>query len=160
MAKFKNIPCVCNVWWQFSAIPIFKNDISIHFVYPQTPIDQRIWTCATTVIPPKTFPLEALNGEITEFRRKYLPVNDESWLIPFMLKNDIQTTFIKRHFPYQTILNEKETSLSGENAKKYDKYGYSNTEKTLYIMLKKLKLVEKFTKFHPGYSSARYESII
>ena len=157
LSKYQNIKTVCNVWWQFSAIPVFNNDIKIRFEYPNVPISNQIWTCATMIIPPKIFPLDALDEDITEFRRKYLPYNDESWLIPFMIKNDILTTFIKKNYIYQTISNEKQTSLSQENSVKKDEFGYNRTEKTLYLMLKKLSLIERFTKIHPGYSGERYE---
>ena len=150
---------ICNVWKQFSAVPHYDNDIKINFRYDKAEALLTRWTCATCAIPPRLFPLEALSNEIQTFTKEHLPKNDEAWLIPFVLAKGIQTTFIPRLFLYQTIPSEKSTSLSQSNTAP-DAHGYKSTEKCLYLMLKKLGMLDKYTKLFPGYNYRTYERIL
>lgn len=149
--------CICNVWRQFSAVPFYVNDIKLKFNYVPQKISRQIWPCATCIIPPKTFPLESLADDVTNFRRKFLPYNDEAWLIPFYLKNDVYVTYIDRLTHYQTIRNEIATSLHNNNNNNKDTFGYSVTEKSLYFMLRKTSMIEKYKQIFPGYDPAMFE---
>ena len=149
--------CACNVWWQFSAIPTYANDIKIKFKYTSDVPSQKIWLCATCMYAPQSFPLEALNSNVVKFRDTNLPKNDEAWLIPYALKAETQITFVHRNYSYVPIANEAETSLSKYNGKTIDQFGYSNTEKALYKMLKFSGMLNIYKQLHPKYSEERYE---
>jgi len=56
------------------------------------------------------------------------------------------------------IENEVETSLCKFNGKTLDSFGYSNTEKALYRMLKFSGMLESYKSIHPGYSEERFEA--
>ena len=49
------------------------------------------------------------------------------------------------------------TSLSKYNGKTLDQFGYSNTEKALYKMLKFSGMLNIYKQLHPKYSEERYE---
>jgi hypothetical protein len=56
----QNPNTICNIWQQFSAIPIYDNDIKIKFKYDFSKTN-AMWVCGNCIIPPKTFPLDALS---------------------------------------------------------------------------------------------------
>jgi hypothetical protein len=55
----------------------------------------RMKISGQSVVPPRTFPLDALNPDYLNLRLKYCPKCDESWLQPFYKFNSIEFSCMK-----------------------------------------------------------------
>ena len=61
--------------------PIFEYDITNYYM-------------ARSAVAPKSFPLEAFTKDMIKLRKEICPICDESWIHPFLIKNNIPITFI------------------------------------------------------------------
>ena len=159
MKQFDN-HVICNAWQQFSAVPFYFDDIKINWRYIQQQASQTIWACGTKMVPPKAFPLEAFDAEVTEWRKVHFPANDEVWLIPYFLRNEMPITYPQHPMRYITIGNEKQTSLAQNINMKAEQNGYRPTEIQLHDFLEHLGLLDLYKSRFPGYNDQKYLAAI
>ena len=58
-----------------------------------TSASNRIKLSGNSIYPPQTFPLDAIKPENIKLRKKYCKNCDESWLMPFLIHNNIQRSY-------------------------------------------------------------------
>ena len=58
-----------------------------------TGFSNTIKLSGNSIFPPQTFPLEAIKPENIELRKKYCKKCDESWLMPFLIYNNIPRSY-------------------------------------------------------------------
>lgn len=130
----------------------YKNKIYANFKFvndKKVVIDNRLNFLACSIIPPKTFPLNAVTNENLLIRRRICKRCDESWIKPFLLKEGIQQSFIKNNsylLPFYTLnATYKLLSQQVRDLRKRDIQ--------LYIVLKQFpELFKSWRKVFPQYN--------
>lgn len=94
---------------QNTILPIYKNENE------KEVISDYNWICGQCIIPPKTFPLEAINEEFTKLRKRLNIECDEAWLEAFLYKNKINVLFAPMKYSDPIFLTSyfSESQLSG-----------------------------------------------
>ena len=157
LAKYKEnpIPQVVHYCGCGGRITI-KNEIEYTIgSRPILPYHITNYFMARSAFTPKSFPLEAFTKEMIELRKKICPVCDESWIHPFLIKNNIPITFINGLHWYETeetkssaIATDLHFNLIDINGKKYKKADIYK-----FIVLKMVpELQESWKKAFPEYN--------
>ena len=118
---------------------------------------------ARSAVAPRSFPLEAFTPEMIELRSKICPTCDESWIHPFLIKNNIPITFIYglrwgeiNEIQNVGIRNDLHFSLVTINGRKYKKADIYK-----YIVLNSVpELQESWKKAFPNYNFKHFNCSI
>ena len=108
-----------------------------------------------SVVPPKTFPLNALKPELLPLRLKYCKKCDESWLQPFYRANGIQSSTLK----LEKIMPDDSMEKTGINAngKRIAGVWWKNFQ--MYLVLRLFPdLMTKWKKMFPTYDDSSFKN--
>jgi hypothetical protein len=157
LAKYKEnpIPQVIHYCGCGGKITI-KNEIEYTIgSKPIMPYHITNYFMARSAFTPKSFPLEAFTKEMIELRKKICPLCDESWIHPFLIKNNIPITFIfklKWH-ENKEIQNVAIKNILHTNVVKIDGKKYKRADIYKFIVLKSLpELQDSWKKAFPNYN--------
>lgn len=108
---------------------------------------------------PGSFPLESFSKEMIELRKKICPKCDESWLHPFLIKDNIPITFMNGVRWVETE-ETKQTAISKDlhfNLIKINNKMYKKADLYKYLVLKELPELKKMWKFvFPNYNFNKF----
>ena len=111
-----------------------------------------------SIFPPGTFPLEAISPENIELRKKYCKKCDESWLMPFLIYNEIPRTYsYKQKIQY----NSKDPKFKGTAIYYTNKTNFDVHWKhiQIYIVLRMFpKLMDKWKQLFPLYDTTEFDN--
>jgi len=116
----------------------------------------RMKISGNSVIPPDTFPLEALNPKYLELRLKYCPKCDESWLQPWYRYNDIESGCLHLDkYACDDSMNSTGLNAAGKNI---NGVWWKNLQ--FYIVLRLFPhLMEKWKKIFPEYKTDEWDKL-
>ena len=109
-----------------------------------------------SVVPPKTFPLNALKPEYLPLRLKYCKKCDESWLQPFYRANGIQSSTLK----LSKITPDDSMEKTGINAngKRINGVWWKNLQ--MYLVLRLFpELMKKWKEIFPEYKTDDWDKL-
>lgn len=141
---------ICNLWLQFTAIPLFKGIKRIGWDQHLNNIKNiKYWLCGNCAISPNTFPLECFN--YLNIFKQYAEGNDELFLIPFVLKNNIQISFIPKYYQFINLKNSQQESVCKKMDEIYNNTAIKKHDIILYNILKNTNTLDIFKKIHITY---------
>ena len=120
---------------------------------PSSSIQMKL--SGNSVIPPHTFPLDALKPEYLSLRLKYCKKCDESWLQPFYRFNNIKSA----SFNLDKIHPDNKLEKTGINAtgKTINGVWWKNLQ--MYIVLRLFPhLMKKWKELFPNYDDHEFEN--
>ena len=112
--------------------------------------DFRYCFCGQCIIPPKCFPLDCWTPEQIEIRKKICKKCDESWINPWLVKNNIKIFCIKELHPTE-LPNSQKTALWHEMGSRI-KSNINKRDLQLFDVLKSnAELMKAWKKVFPKY---------
>lgn len=116
----------------------------------------RMKLSGNSVIPPKTFPLDALNPAYLELRLKYCPKCDESWLQPFYRFNNIESSCMHlKKLACDDSMNNTGLNAAGKMIK-----GVWWKNLQMYLVLRLFpELMKKWKKIFPEYKTDAWDKL-
>lgn len=118
---------------------------------PSSSIEMKL--AGQSVIPPKTFPLEAIKPEYVELRLKYCKKCDESWLQPFYKLNGIKSASFK--LPKTDPDDSMEKTGINANGKRINNVWWKNLQ--MYLVLRLFPdMLKKWKTIFPKYDDSAW----
>lgn len=140
---------ICNLWIQFTAIPIFQGIKRTAWGRDFSSIKNiKNWMCGNCMIPPNVFPLECL--EYIDVFKKYANGNDELFLIPFVIKNNIEISFNPVGYPFNELNGSQQQSVHKSGDELIN--GIAKHDICLFNILKETNTLQYYQKIYINYN--------
>jgi hypothetical protein len=134
----------------------FNNDIKINYKL-STSCSNKIKLSGNSIYPPGTFPLEAISEENIKLRKKYCKKCDESWIMPFLIFNNIP-----RSYSYKQDVKCNFKDPKYKNSALYYSYQSKNIHwkhLQIYIVLRLFpQLMNSWKHVFPAYNDKQYKN--
>ena len=127
----------------------YRNYASLHL--PDHSLRMKI--SGNSVVPPDTFPMDALNPDYISLRERYCPKCDESWLQPFYRYNNIESSVMH----LEKVACDDSMNSTGINAagKRIEGIWWKNLQ--MYIVLRLFPhLYKKWMTIFPEYDDSKF----
>ena len=143
-----------NLTWSYDFTDRFKN---IDYRLPSRYSNKYMWL-GCSIVCPKSFPLESIIEENSTIRRKICKRCDESWLMPFAMRNNTRIGYLD--YNSKEYMNENIQNYATWRILSKRLNGYMIRDYQLYVCLKYFPdNMKKFKELHPKYDTSYFDNL-
>jgi hypothetical protein len=161
MRKFNYSPkTIYAVWESLTNYLVLNEGIDFRYIhYKKLKLADhslRMKISGNSVIPPRTFPLEALNPEYLPLRLKYCKKCDESWLQPFYRCAGIESSVL--HLKKYACDDKMNATGINAQGRRINGVWWKNLQ--MYLVLRLFpKMMERWKELFPSYNDDKFKDM-